>query len=133
MPVMSYRAVSASMPMSTSSSLALITWIVSIASSNVMPAFFSAAYLGSAMSSNLVFFFRGTTTSRSRGQSGGAREGAHEMARGVSFSTRGGLDARGIGRNARRRETRRDGRRGEARRACRRAPSARGWRKRSGE
>ena len=61
MPVISYSAVSASMPITTSSPLDLITWIVSIASSNVMPAFFSAAYLGSAMSSNL---FRGEKKTR---------------------------------------------------------------------
>jgi hypothetical protein len=53
-PVMSYREVSASIPTRILPSLVeSITWIVAIASSNVMPSFLSGENAGSAMSSNL--------------------------------------------------------------------------------
>lgn len=43
------------MPVIVVASLDLMTWMVAIASSNVIPSFLSGEYFGSAMSSNQIF------------------------------------------------------------------------------
>tara|TARA_B100000768_G_scaffold166882_1_gene170572 strand:- start:361 stop:552 length:192 start_codon:yes stop_codon:yes gene_type:complete len=51
------------MPVIVVASLDLMTWMVAIASSNVIPSFLSGEYFGSAMSSNL---FHGKGRGRGR-------------------------------------------------------------------
>ena len=102
MPVISYSAVRASIPVTTAESSRLITWIVSMAASNVIPSFRSGEYFGSAMSSNL---------SRRRRIEMTREEGEHAR-RNVSFRQR--LVRRGRGERARC-EAREGERRGRAR------------------
>ena len=109
MPVISYSAVRASMPVTTAESSRLITWIVSMAASNVIPSFRSGEYFGSAMSSNLS---RRRRIERTREEGGGTRGGTFLFVSGwfgeAAGSARGARPARANAEAAREGVGRRD-------------------------